>query len=69
MPVKDVAKAGGGRDTATLLECYQQSDEETLTEVVLDAPKLTTNGVGQGAITTLFTPPEREGPVREAGNG
>ncbi|KPK80427.1 MAG: hypothetical protein AMS25_09050 [Gemmatimonas sp. SM23_52] len=45
MPVKDVAEAGGWRDTATLLASYQQSDESTLTQVVLEAPKLTRNGV------------------------
>jgi|SRR5579859_4127503 len=34
-PVKDVAAAGGWRDTATLLESYQQTDPETIRQVVL----------------------------------
>ncbi len=46
MPVKDVAAAGGWSDTATLLRSYQQSDEATLTQVVLEAPKLRANGAG-----------------------
>ena len=33
LPLKDVAAAGGWRDTTTLLR-YQQPDEETLREVV-----------------------------------
>jgi hypothetical protein len=45
MPVKDVAEAGGWKDTATLLASYQQADESTLTRVVLDAPKLTRSGI------------------------
>jgi integrase len=34
-PVKDVAAAGGWRDTGTLLESYQQTDPETIRQVVL----------------------------------
>ena len=34
LPVKDVAAAGGWKDVTTLIECYQQPDEETLREVV-----------------------------------
>ncbi len=45
LPLKDVAAAGGWRDVRTLLKCYQQPDEETLTEVVLNAPKLYGNGI------------------------
>lgn len=45
MPLKDVAKAGGWRDPNTLLTCYQQSDEGTLTRVVLAAGKLCEIGV------------------------
>jgi hypothetical protein len=71
MPVKDVAEAGGWRDTATLLRSYQQSDESTLTEVVLAAPKLTGNGSGGREVTPLSTPPsgsrtDGEGEQRQA---
>jgi hypothetical protein len=45
MPLKDVAQAGGWRDPNTLLLCYQQPDQETLTRVVLDAGKLCETGV------------------------
>ena len=34
LPVKDVAAAGGWTDVTTLIECYQQPDEETLRDVV-----------------------------------
>jgi integrase len=34
-PVKDVAAAGGWRDTQTLLDSYQQVDAETVRQVVL----------------------------------
>jgi hypothetical protein len=33
--VKDVAAAGGWRDTQTLLNSYQQVDAETVRQVVL----------------------------------
>ena len=65
MPVKDVAAAGGWSDTATLLRSYQQSDEATLTQVVLEAPKLTANGAGGTEVTPLLTPP---GPATRAGD-
>jgi integrase len=65
MPVKDVAAAGGWSDTATLLRSYQQSDEATLTQVVLEAPKLTTNGSGGTEVTPLLTPPL---PTTQAGD-
>lgn len=42
--MKDVAAAGGWKDTVTLLKSYQHADEATLTRVVLDAPKLTGTG-------------------------
>lgn len=45
MPVMDVAEAGAWRDTATLLKSYQQSDEATVTRVVLEPPKLTRSGI------------------------
>jgi hypothetical protein len=32
--VKDVAAAGGWKDITTLIECYQQPDEETLRSVM-----------------------------------
>jgi integrase len=44
MPLKDVARAGGWKDTRTL-ELYQQVDEETLRRVVCAAPKLTSRGL------------------------
>ncbi len=60
MPLKDVAAAGGWRDPNTLLKCYQQSDEQTLTRVVLEAGKLGDNGmVRAGDITPPFAPPAR----------
>jgi integrase len=34
MPVKDVAEAGGWKDTATLLKCYQHADPDTMEAVV-----------------------------------
>lgn len=30
LPVRDVAAAGGWKDITTLIECYQQPDEDTL---------------------------------------
>ena len=35
LSLKDVAYAGGWKDTSTLLRCYQQPDPETIEEVVL----------------------------------
>ena len=40
MPLRDVAEAGGWRDPNTLLKCYQQTDEATMTRVVLEPGKL-----------------------------
>ena len=61
MPLKDVAEAGGWRDPNTLLKCYQQSDEQTLAYVVLEARKLCGNGVVKaGEVTPLFTPPRKQ---------
>ena len=34
LSVKDVAAAGGWKDVSTLIECYQQPDEDTLRDVV-----------------------------------
>ena len=34
LPIKDVAAAGGWKDVTTLINCYQQPDEETLRSVV-----------------------------------
>jgi integrase len=34
LPVKDVAAAGGWKDVTTLINCYQQPDEDTLRTVV-----------------------------------
>ena len=33
-PVKDVAAAGGWKDITTLIDCYQQPDDDTLRAVV-----------------------------------
>ena len=45
MPLKDVAAAGGWKETRTLLASYQQPDDRTLEQVVLEAPKLYARGV------------------------
>ena len=45
MPLKDVQVAGRWKDSQTLLTCYQQADEATITHVVLEAPKLRGNRV------------------------
>jgi hypothetical protein len=34
LPVKDVAAAGEWKDIMTLMECYQQPEEESLRSVV-----------------------------------
>ena len=38
--LKDVAAAGGWKDTDTLLRCYQQPDKETLLAVMSEERKL-----------------------------
>jgi integrase len=38
--LKDVAAAGGWKDTETLLQCYQQPDNETLLAVMSEERKL-----------------------------
>lgn len=43
MPLKDVAAAGGWKETG-MLQVYQQVDDETLRRVVCNAPKLTSKG-------------------------
>jgi hypothetical protein len=69
MPLKDVAAAGGWRDTTTLLKSYQQVDDETLVQVVLEAPKLYANGAeGERKVAPFPTPPEPEGERLGAGN-
>ncbi len=40
LSLKDVAYAGGWKDTSTLLRCYQQPDPETIEEVVLGSRQL-----------------------------
>ncbi len=45
------------------------SDEATLTQVVLEAPKLRANGAGGTEVTPLLTPPEPEERARKARNG
>ena len=61
LPLKDVAEAGGWLDPVTLLKCYQQPDEETLVDVVLNAPKLYEGGVKKGAELTPFSTPQEQG--------
>lgn len=68
MPIKDVADAGGWQDTATLLESYQRSDDATLTQVFLEAPKLRSSGAGGTELTPLLTPPREGDDGRKAGN-
>jgi hypothetical protein len=40
LPLKQVAVAGGWRDTETLLKCYQQPDKESLLVVMSDETKV-----------------------------
>ena len=40
LPVVDVAAAGGWSDVSTLLNCYQQADNETLLEVMSHSRKI-----------------------------
>ncbi len=69
MPLKDVAAAGGWRDTTTLLKSYQQVDDETLVQVILAAPKLYATGAeGERKVAPFPTPPEPEGERLGAGN-
>ena len=44
-PLRDVAEAGGWKDTETLLTCYQQPDRETLLAVVSEPKKVREGGV------------------------
>lgn len=45
LPPKDVAAAGGWKDVTTLLEVYQQSDEESVPAVTSVTVKLRERGV------------------------
>ncbi len=56
MPLRDVATAGGWKEPRTLLQCYQQPDDATLQEVVLEAPKLFSNGLRVHRVTPTATP-------------
>ena len=40
LSVTDVAHAGGWKDTATLLRCYQHPDPDTIEQVVLGGREL-----------------------------
>jgi hypothetical protein len=40
LPLKDVAAAGGWKDTTTLLTCYQHADEATMLKVMESPIKL-----------------------------
>jgi integrase len=40
LPIKDVAAAGGWKDTATLLSCYQHPDEDTMLAVMSEPRKV-----------------------------
>jgi len=58
MPLKDVAKAGNWK-TSSIVLLYQQSDEETLNQVVLGAGKLYDKGLVEATrteLTPVFTP-------------
>lgn len=39
-PLKDVATAGGWKSEETLLRCYQQADEATMLNVVMNGAEL-----------------------------
>ncbi len=56
---KELSGASCSPEThSTFLRSYQQADEATLTQVVLEAPKLYGNGVArEGEVTPLATPP------------
>ena len=56
MPLRDVATAGGWKDSTTLVKCYQQTDEDTIQRVVLEAPKLVSSPVQQMEVTPKVTP-------------
>lgn len=45
-PLKAVADAGGWKDVATLLTCYQQTDQETLLAVMAEPRKLSDQRTG-----------------------
>jgi integrase len=45
LPLRDVAAAGGWKDVNTLLEVYQQSDEESVLAVTSETRKLRERGV------------------------
>jgi hypothetical protein len=47
LPLKDVAAAGGWKDVSTLLEVYQQADEESVLAVTSVTLKLRDRGVAQ----------------------
>jgi hypothetical protein len=59
MPLKDVAAAGGWRDTATLLKSYQQVDDETLVRVVAGGAEALRRGRRAGAIPSPQISPHR----------
>jgi hypothetical protein len=40
-PAPDVAAAGGWKDVATMIRCYQQADDATLLEVMSHSKKIT----------------------------
>ena len=45
LPLKQVAEAGGWKDTETLLRCYQQPDRESLLAVMNDERPLRESAV------------------------
>jgi hypothetical protein len=47
LPLKDVAAAGGWKDTETLLTCYQQPDNETLLAVMSEQRKVRETALGR----------------------
>jgi hypothetical protein len=53
LPLKDVAAAGGWRDTEALLTCYQQPDRETLLAVMASTREVHEPGLNRGGTATI----------------
>jgi len=51
LSIKDVAAAGGWKDTETLLTCYQHADRETMLAVMSEPRKVTEVGVAGAAVS------------------
>ena len=59
LPLKDVAAAGGWKDVATLLECSQQPDHDTLRTVMERPTPTARRGRGPGETATRTATPRR----------